>query len=523
MTTAEKLVGKIPEGHVLRIQTTPPSKKTGIIKTFSFNATATTQEQEFQTNNWDTVFAVRVADVNNAIINGMTKHPEKYPQNWSAEVKKSLTSNDYSGNGTFGVWQVTLGGSGTILRMKVPVKNCTIIANSANISVESATAYIEVHLKFLSYNNNENNKVLVVKTTSSSSTETAVLVQSVILDNVDPQNNDINNALKNLLQNWFNDNLIQFTHVFAAVDLNITAAAGEGFQWLLPTTTSYAYIDGTTENNSVLAILSMVNGNSTDITVQSVEAGAIPKGSRACLNISKQLFIKEMILPNMKHVFEKSPADNFITTHNGMEVEIKDSVALNSIFHAGLYYYPTLTKFTMTINVDTIEMYMFIHIPISPGIDAYVETTGYYRIKLVTAEDGTQKMTYEVAKEPLTKTWHEVAVWVEAVEGIADIILAVVTIVISDTLAAIKHAVIRVVLAIVVGGIAATIAVVLEKIPEWIADGVPKDLPSLDGLVDNAFKATKWTDSGDFELTALGFNGAFQMSGDPHFNEKQNP
>ncbi|CAH1763919.1 22933_t:CDS:1 [Entrophospora sp. SA101] len=520
MTTAEKLLGKIPEGHVLRIQTTPPSKKTGINKTFSFNATATTQEQEFQTNNWDTVFAVHIADVNKAIVNGMTKHPEKYPQAWNSTIKGSIFSPSYSGSGTFGAWQVTLGGSSTILKMKVPVKNCTIIASSTTIPVESATAYIEVHLKFLPHDDNENHNILVVKTTTTSSTDPVVVVLSIVQDNVDPQNNDINNALKNLLQNWFNDNLIQFSHVFATVDLNITAAAGDGFQWLHPTTTSYAYIDGATEDDSVLAILSMVNGNSSSDAVQSVEAGAIPKGSRACLSISKKLFITQMIMPNLKNVFIKSPADNFITTHNGMEVEIKDSIALNSIFHAGLYYYPTMTKYTMTINVDTIEMYMFIHIPISPGIDAYAETTSYYRIKLVTAEDGTQKMTYEMAKDPVTHTWHEVAVWVDIVEGLADVILAVVAIGIANAISATKSVVIRLVISAIVGGLAAAVAAVLEKIPEWIAEEIPKELPSLDGLITNAFKSINWTDSGDFELTAIGFNGSFQMSGDPHFGEK---
>nr|CAG8563827.1 9091_t:CDS:1 [Entrophospora candida] len=520
MTTAEKLVGKIPEGHVLRIQTTPPSKKTGINKTFSFNATATTQGQEFQTNNWDTVFAVHIADVNKAIVNGMTKHPEKYPQNWNSTIKGSIFSPSYSGSGTFGAWQVTLGGSSTILKMKVPVKNCTIVASSTTIPVESATAYIEVHLKFLPHDDNEDHNMLVVKTTTTSSTDPVVVVLSIVQDNVNTQNNDINNALKNLLQNWFNDNLIQFAHVFATVDLNITAAAGEGFQWLLPTTTSYAYIDGATEDDSVLAILSMVNGNSSSKAVQSVEAGAIPSGSRACLSISKQLFISQMVLPNLKNVFSGSSDGDFIPTHGGLEIEIKNSIALNSINHAGIDYYPTMTKFTMTINVDTIEMYMFVHIPISPGIDAYAETTGYYRIKLVTAEDGTQKMTYEVAKDPVTHTWHEVAVWVEVVEGIADVILAVVTIGLTSAVSAIERVVVRIIVSAVVGGLAAAVAAVLEKIPEWIANEIPNELPPLDGLITNAFKSTNWTDSGDFELTAIGFNGSFQMSGDPHFSEK---
>jgi len=101
MIPAEKLVGKIPEGYVLKIQTTPPS---GIIKTSCLQAESLQAKsifEEFNTNNWDTVFAVRITDVNRAIVNGMKKNPEKYPQKWNSEVKGSLFNNPYKGNGTF--------------------------------------------------------------------------------------------------------------------------------------------------------------------------------------------------------------------------------------------------------------------------------------------------------------------------------------------------------------------------------------------------------------------------------------
>jgi len=88
--------------------------------------------------------------------------------------------------------------------MKTPIKNCAITFDSSNIKVESATAYIEVHLNFLTQGNNENKKKLVIKNTPTSPTDPVVIVTKVIQDNVASQDDDgINKALGNLLQNWF--------------------------------------------------------------------------------------------------------------------------------------------------------------------------------------------------------------------------------------------------------------------------------------------------------------------------------
>src|SRR5256885_2711283 len=304
--------------------------------------------------------------------------------------------------------------------MKTPIKNCAITFDSGNIKVESATAYIEVHLNFLTQGNNENKKKLVIKNTPTSPTDPVVIVTKVIQDNVASQDDDgINKALGNLLKNWFNDNLSEFNHIFATVDLNITAAAGEGFQYLLPTTTSYAYVEGSTEDNCILAILSMVNNHPADLTVQSVQAGAIPFNSRACLSMFKELFISEMILSNMIHVFTSASAGDFITTRNGSQVENKNTVDLDTVKYGAVTYKPKMEKFTLHIDADVITVYMFVHVNISSGIDTYTEVTGYYHVKLVTDQNGNQKMTYEVAQEPQKNSWTEVAPWVTGVEAAA--------------------------------------------------------------------------------------------------------
>ena len=71
---------------------------------------------------------------------------------------------------------------------------------------------------------------------------------------------------------------IEVEHVFASINLNLTADQGQ-FAWLLSTYTSYAYIDGATSGDSILGVLCMTEGRSANGLDQEISSNAISEGA----------------------------------------------------------------------------------------------------------------------------------------------------------------------------------------------------------------------------------------------------
>jgi len=94
------------------------------------------------TNNWDTVFAIRFNDANTAI-----------SKNWASVSDKaknvSQTSEDYSLTGVLNAWELTVGGDGKNIRMCCPFKNGTYKAGSKTYDVTGYEVIIEVGMEWV--------------------------------------------------------------------------------------------------------------------------------------------------------------------------------------------------------------------------------------------------------------------------------------------------------------------------------------------------------------------------------------
>ncbi len=97
------------------------------------------------TNNWDTVFAIRFNDANTAIINGWDAVNDK-AKNVS---QKASDSPDYNINGKLGPWQLTIGGDGKNIRMGCPFVSGTYNAGSASYDIKDYCVVIEVAMEWV--------------------------------------------------------------------------------------------------------------------------------------------------------------------------------------------------------------------------------------------------------------------------------------------------------------------------------------------------------------------------------------
>lgn len=469
----------------------------------------------FSTGGWDTVFAIRISDVNRAIAKTAVS-----PRTWRARVGASDFGPQIDASGTFGTWSVGIGGgSGTNLGMHLPF-DATLTVNGKDHPIRGGVAYVIVHLIFLPDPGTQGpgSKDLVVRTTDQGPDSPVVEVSSVTYTSP-ARDENLDRALKDVLTVWCNANIAEFRHVFATVDVGrIEGESGGDFSWLTPTYTAYAYADGPTADDALLGVLCMTDGRDIAGKIEGLMSGAIPEGARAGFSISAERFLDKMILPAVQSHFSKASPGTFIVANKETQIVSTAAVALDPVRVALTDYHPEMTTFQVTLSGSEIEIYSYVHTNISPGIDAYAEVTHYVTLKLGTKADGTQSLTFVETREPKKNGWSTVAPWVEGVEITADVILAVVSLVVSNVATAARRLVFRVIIAIVAAGIIGTIAAVSEKIPEWIAGEVPDALPPIDPLVENATRPLRWANAKkELTLTGVTLNGALQLGGDPGF------
>jgi|HubBroStandDraft_6_1064221.scaffolds.fasta_scaffold177100_2 hypothetical protein len=466
----------------------------------------------YTTNGWDTVYVIALPDVNAAIVSQKSS-----PTSWTATIKGGTFNPTIDGTGAFGDWALTVGGSGSIVRMNIPFTATVVVHDGDNTTfhVEGGTAFVEVKLEYIPQpptdGTTPNN--LKVRDSGGSQNDPVVTVSSVSYTSP-AQDDGLDNALVELLQQWMNANLMQFEHVFATVNLGLDEASGD-FAWLSPTTTSYAYLDNVIIADALLGVLCMTEGRSAEDAVQEIGSGAIPSGARSSFNLSLERVMTKMVMPGLPMEFTHAPAGTFSLSADATQITATQSFNLDAVKVGAIDYTPNVTAYSITVVDDVIETTIAVHTPISPGIDAYFSGTYFSNITLATKDDGTQSLTWTQAEDPQTNSWYTVATWVVITEAIASLILAVIGAIAGGVAASVESTVVKVLIGMLVGGVVAAIATVLSQIPNWIAGSVPGPAPSVSGLVDGATQPQKWADSADFKITVAVLNGGLQLGGNP--------
>ncbi len=459
---------------------------------------------EGPTLGWDAVFAIRIPDVNAAIVKKNTS-----PASFSLTVDQQ---NNYTIGGSFGPWQMTMGGSGAKVYFSIPITSGSMTFQQTSLQLAGAAATVEVNLKFIPQASSGNNTThnLQVNPDAGGDMEPAA---SVVRLKFPAQVSDANAALASAaLNTWFNQNLSSFTHVFAAVDLSAKADKDQ-FQWLMPTFTSYAYFDGTTPEDSFLGVLTLTENHDNDGLSHELAPGAIPRGSRSGFSISMDNFLRKFLLPSCPSGFKDSSASDFVLDQDDNEIVSNKELTIDSVSVGGISYHPKVQKFSMKISGNEIRVYTLTHINISPGIDTYVETTTYNTLALNTKQDGSQVLTFQDARDTDTKHWVDVSPGIT----ITTIVLAVIGAIAGGLTGLIENTVKNVIAACVIGVVAGLIAVTPQLVAEFRANDVGDKIPAIDPLVQVATNAIRWSDSGDFQLTGVQLNESLQLLGDPRF------
>lgn len=459
-------------------------------------------DQAASTFGWDTVYAIRTADVNDAIVKTASS-----PKSFDYEQDGVKIS------GSFGPWKLTRGGDGSNLHFELPLLTATVADEDGSTSFQQCSAVVELQAQFLPHTDtqpapNQGQLHKLVIQTEKANGEPAAIVKRV--DFADPKQAASDEAafLSAGLGDWLNANLGQFTHIFAVINLNQRVASGQ-FQFLKPTYCSYAYADHPSEPDGVLGILSMTLGHSAANLPAQLTSFAIHDGSRAGFLISRNLFLQELVLPSMTNLFPGSTADQFVMSASGDEIQAVDGVSF-TFTSDGKNYTASIEELHVTTTEEELTIRCVTSTELSPGITAYCDNTSYHHIKLVNRADKTQTLDYEQSRPDQTYHHTEVSEGVkiaEDLEMVAGVILTVIVGVCTSGAAAVAGAL---VMGLLTGA--------AQSAPEIIEAAGQDRAPAISMLALNSTDPIVWSGSAAFQLDYAGLNESLQLGGTPHYD-----
>lgn len=304
------------------------------------------------TNGWDTVYAVTFPTVNAAIASQGSS-----PTAFSFS-ETDPTFGAISTSGKFGTWQLASGGSGQLVWMSVPVSSGTLQIAGNTVELSNITITIEVQMEYVEGTSSAKPQIsggqtmnLVVSKTGAASS------QPVIIQTISGfSGSAVAQAIwQGLMSGWFNANIGDFDHVFAAVDMGAKAATG-AFQWLMPTQLGYAVVDN--GDTSIFGVLAMVTSNPRG--ADQVSPYAIPTNAslNSCLLINYARFLENMVLPSLTSIFPGSSASSFTITGDGTQITNSAALTLDLQDNSGDSMTATIPAngFTFQVNATTIAL-----------------------------------------------------------------------------------------------------------------------------------------------------------------------
>ncbi|WP_188318638.1 TULIP family P47-like protein [Paenibacillus larvae] len=376
------------------------------------------------TFNWDTVFAIPIAEANR-IIKEQKSSPKHFELNDS--------NNNFKGD--FGEWQIITGGDGNSIRMNIPVRNFQTFLNedlfTGEFGFQSADLNVQVKLNYLPHENILSNKTtneqlydLKIKSTSSDPKMDPVVI-GISLKNVEGiffpwglKNSlriDFQTILKEMFMQqiikWLTLNLKEFNHTFSVVNLNLYISDEKPWAWCKPSYVDYAYTD--IEENldkSLLGVLCMTGGRKGGIQQQQkLDAYVIPESSNAGFLIAQERFLLDVVLPTLPMKFEYSTTNDYeVINASGeagqyqyiLRLKKDRKIKLDRVEVKGSRYDPYMTEMSLSLVNDTLKLEAATETSVGIGGVVGCRTTNWYKLKLAENGKGEQTIAYEEAGQP---------------------------------------------------------------------------------------------------------------------------
>jgi len=471
--------------------------------------------QEADTNGWDTVYAIPIAEVNKAIIQ----------KNSSPASFKVADPDDpkTTAEGTFGAWQISARGDGHILYLDAPIKAGTGVYKES-YSLNDAVVTVSIQLDYLPPDA-QGKQDLKVKAATTATGDPVVVVENMKFPAGKEPKLTPKAVLQGLMQEWFNENLQSFNHVFSVVLVNQTASTGS-FAWLKPNEVGYANVK-IDDTRGIFGVLATTDTRKKAGLPYTIATSAIPVGAPSGFLISSERFLDNLVKPTLPVAFGSVKAEDFELSTDAV---LRNKVAITIPVDTGSGKYSgTIEAHGMTLQIKGTRLILGVPkltVNISPGIDAEIDLHEELEASVKRKSDGTNLLWFDQISKDSSVT-HQIvyADWVTGVEIGADIIAGIILSVIGMKgpgqfiemgMSKIAARIVTGIIVFVIGAILGTIT----NIPKFIAlanEHQFDQLPSLENLIVEGLNTVQWPNSSGYSLNSAGLSKSFQIGLDPKF------
>jgi hypothetical protein len=308
------------------------------------------------TKGWDAVFVSSVAVVNKQL---------------AANMSHLITTFDFrQGNvhfyGDFGPWQVTLNGSGKLVRFETPMNHLTLELTAAGGKVttmpfQNVKPVMEMQLSFIGNPSNSQVKELRFNCTvkgSKPGDQTPGAVTTVTPDasgQISENNPDTAAAwglLNEHLPELFIANRDSLNYVFAQV--NLVPPASDS--WLAPKRFEYLYVNPVAGNTGFLAVLAVTTDRDISGLKLEIDGSLLDTTHEVFVAISEGLFLQQVIMPSLPSAFGNgATAANFVyqaATPTSGQIVNQGQLSAGSVREGAIDYYPKINSLSITIDGD---------------------------------------------------------------------------------------------------------------------------------------------------------------------------
>ncbi|OPF52043.1 toxin [Clostridium baratii] len=480
------------------------------------------------TLNWDTVYAVPINIVNKAI---KLKHPT--PENFEL-----LDGKFGKCSGEFEDWQITNGGDGGNIRLKIPVRNfkANIIGKylSGTGGFTFATLEVQVKLKYLPHspqNKNKNEELVDLKIrTKSDNAEDPAIIIVPSYNNVEGFyfNDDSRESLLmseddefvmdyfyRLIKEWLEKNLYFFNYIFNTVNLNLYISNNEKWKWTKPSYVDYAYSEIDKDpSKSALGVLCMTGGRTgTEKQQQKFDSNAIPEESQSGFLISEERLLKNILLPTIPKKFPKCSGDEFEVINQSNEsggysyvLKLKEGkrIDLENIQASGYTCTPYIQKMKIYLLGSYLKLESTTRVDLPLGVSSICETICEYKFKLATNDKGEQTIAYEQIGSPVNTQYSE-----NNGNVALNIVVAFLSSALSFTLSFIPGVGTFLAVGLIGGCLIGTIA----SIPTFIKNYNVNTAPGINLSLENSVSEITWNSNDVFNLDYVALAGPLQLGG----------
>ena len=323
---------------------------------------------------WDTVFGISYKSVNQAIVKSKGT-PSDF--NYENSGSKVTISGDWSD------WQLSIGGDGQNLQMTCPIASGSVVSDGKTGDLAGGIIEIQVKLSAIPDPKYDPGKQVpgtggtphLFKVNADGSIENpSVSIITSTFPNISDQL--LKTALPQIFQEYFIDNIASFNHVFAAVDINLKADKGD-YQWLMPTSTSYACAPARdqTLDNSVFGVLCTTDDSSSGLLENAIDARILenlPTGTNSAFCISENKMLEHILLPGAVYNIQGSKAEDFHIINDN------NWIATNKDLTWGNFELDNGHKISPVIKAGNFQMGIENNFVVIKVIDATCEWTGWH-------------------------------------------------------------------------------------------------------------------------------------------------